>query len=135
QFRPSKFRQWAKALQTTAGSTLKSRTRNFPFEAASFFTAVGALQMYDLLFHADKNPMVISQFLEAQKDPLTYVSFASFVAANGLTTDPLMEVIESRRLRYFLPYFGMSMGLMASNITHDLARSPTLHACSKAMLS
>lgn len=134
-FRPSKFRQWYEATRGGAKETLKAKVRQFPFEAMAFFSAIGAINAYDLVFHHDRNPMIMSQFAEGQQDLLTHVSFMAFMAANGLTADPLTEVTRSKALHYFIPYFGMSMGMMASNVVHDLAGSKTLRACAGALLN
>lgn len=134
EFRPSKVRQWLKTTKANAGPILISKVRHFPFEAAAFFTAIGAINMYDLVFHYQHNPVIMKQFAESQMDPVTHVSFMAFMAANGMTSEPLQEVIRSPRLHYFLPYFGMSMGMMASNVVHDVWGSKMLRACAKSMV-
>ncbi|MBX3016991.1 MAG: hypothetical protein KF767_03810 [Bdellovibrionaceae bacterium] len=135
EFRPSKVRQWLKTMKSNSGSILTSKVRHFPFEAAAFFTAIGAINMYDLIFHYQHNPVIMKQFGESQMDPVTHVSFMAFMAANGMTSEPLQEVMRNPRLHYFLPYFGMSMGMMASNIVHDVWASKMLRACAKSMFS
>lgn len=135
QFRPSKFRQWSKTLQATSGGIMKSKMLRFPYEALAFFSAIGAINMYDLIFHYQNNPVIMNQFIESQKDPLTHASFMAFMAVNGLAAEPLQEVIQNRKMHYFLPYFGMSMGMMASNVVHDLASAHSLQACAGAMLT
>lgn len=132
-FRPSKLRQWTSTLRSNAGGIMGSKFKHFPFEAMSFFSAIGAINMYDLVFHYQDNPLVMSQFLSGQTDPVTHVGFLAFMAMNGLTAEPLQEVIRSRRLNYFIPYFGMSMGMMASNIVHDVAQSKVLRACARSL--
>lgn len=135
EFRPSKVRQWLKTMQSNSGAILASKVRHFPFEATAFFTAIGAINMYDLVFHYQHNPVIMKQFGESQLDPVTHVSFMAFMAANGMTSEPLQEVIRNPRLHYFLPYFGMSMGMMASNIVHDIWGSKMLRACAKSLMS
>lgn len=134
QFRPSKVRQFLKTMKANSGSILVSKVRHFPFEATAFFTAIAAINVYDLVFHYQHNPVIMQQFGESQMDPVTHVSFMAFMAANGMTAEPLQEVMRNPRLHYFLPYFGMSMGMMASNIVHDVWASKMLRACAKALL-
>jgi hypothetical protein len=133
-FRPSKMRQWMKTMKANSGPILASKVRHFPYEATAFFTAIGAINMYDLVFHHQNNPVIMKQFAESQLDPVTHVSFMAFMAANGMTAEPLQEVIRNPRLHYFIPYFGMSMGMMASNVVHDVWGSTMLRKCAKALI-
>lgn len=134
QFRPSKFTQWYKSAAANAGPIAAAKIRQFPFEAMAFYSAIGAMNVYDLIFHYADNPAIIEQFYESQKDPMGHVSFYAFMAANGITAEPLQEVIRNRKLHHFLPYFGMSTGMMASNVVSDLWNSQSLRTCAKSWL-
>lgn len=134
-FRPSKIRQWSESLKNNSGKIVLSRAKHFPVEASSFFVALGALTVYDLIFNYSSNPLVAEQFLQAQKDPVTHLSFLAFMAANGLAVEPLMELVEKPWLRGYLPYMGMAVGMAASHIVHGVAHSELLKSCSKSLLS
>lgn len=134
-FRPSKFREWASKVRTNSGRTALSKTKHFPMEATSFFVAIGALTVYDLIFNYSANPLVAEQFLESQKDPVTHISFLAFMQANGLAVEPLMEMVEKPWLRKYIPYMGMAIGMAASQMVHGVAHSELLKSCSKSLLS
>lgn len=134
-FRPSKIRQWSDSLKNNSGKIMLSRAKHFPVEASSFFVALGALTVYDLIFNYSSNPLVAEQFLQAQKDPVTHLSFLAFMVANGLAVEPLMELVEKPWLRGYLPYMGMAVGMAASHIVHGVAHSELLKSCSKSLLS
>jgi hypothetical protein len=40
-----------------------------------------------------------------------------------------MMVVENKTFRYFIPYLGMTVGLMASNIVHEIGHFPHLTEC------
>lgn len=129
QFKPSKVREWASKVKTNAGKIALAKVKHFPMEATSFFVAIGALTVYDLIFNYHANPLAAEQFLESQKDPVSHVAFLAFMQANGLAIEPLMEMVEKPWLRKYLPYLGMSIGMAASQMVHGVGHSELLKAC------
>lgn len=102
----------------------------FPAEAFSFFVALGAMNVYKLIFNYSDNPAVISQFLESQKDPVGQLGFLAFMIANHGTSAALMTMLDTKsNLRTLIPYLGMSAGMMASNIVAEISHFPELAAC------
>lgn len=134
-YRPSKFREWANKVKTNGGKIALAKARHFPMEASSFFVAIGALTVYDLVFNYHSNPLVAEQFLESQKDPISHVAFLAFMQANGLAVEPLMELVEKPWLRKYIPYLGMAVGMAASQMVHGVAHSELLKACAFSLKS
>lgn len=134
-FRPSKFREWGNKLKTNSGAIALAKAKHFPIEATSFFVAIGALTVYDLIFNYASNPLVAQQFLESQKDPITHISFLAFMQANGLAVEPLMEMVEKPWLRKYIPYMGMAVGMAASQLVHGVGHSELLKSCASSLLS
>lgn len=110
---------------------LGSTIMRFPMEAFSFFLAIGAVTSAQLIFDYSNNPVAMEQHLEAQKDPIGHIGFLAFMIANGVVSEPLMAAMESKRLRHFVPYMGMSVGMIASNIVHEVGHFPYLLQCAK----
>jgi hypothetical protein len=129
EFRPSKIQSYFHILKTQSPHILKNKIKQFPMEAFSFFVAIGAVTTSELIFNFSKNPVAMSQFLQSQADPVGQLGFAAFIMANGVTSEPLMMVTQSPTLRYFIPYLGMSVGMMASNIVHEIGHFPHLWEC------
>ncbi|GIL18197.1 MAG: hypothetical protein BroJett040_19480 [Oligoflexia bacterium] len=135
EFQPSKIRQWANFIKQNKTKIAITQMKHFPIEAFSFFVALGALAAKDVIFNYSDNPAVVDQFLVSQKDPIGQVAFAAFMMANGYTAQPLMAVVESPRLRGFIPYLGMSVGMFASNIVHEIAHIASMKKCASDLQS
>ncbi len=128
-FAPSKLNQYLHHLKTKSGSITVHKLKAFPYEAFSFFAAIGAITSAELIFNYNKNPLAMDQFLTQQADPVGQVGFAAFIVANGLAAEPLMMVTTNPTLRTFIPYMGMSVGMIASNIVHEIGHFPHLTEC------
>ncbi|MES3037926.1 MAG: hypothetical protein V4736_08470, partial [Bdellovibrionota bacterium] len=112
--------------------------KKFPMDAASFFIAIGAMTTFDLLTNYNDNPVAYDQFLDGQKDPVGMLSFYAFMVANGVTNRAIQDLLGDKRnkqFRHFLPYFGMSMGMTASNMVHEIYHFPHLKDCAKALVT
>lgn len=113
----------------SAAQIFGNTAMRFPTESFLFLVANGALVAKDLVFNYQNNPMAAEQLLDAQLHPITHISFAAFMLANGYATAPLMTLIKSPRLRMFIPYLGMTVGFTASNITHELGNALDVEKC------
>jgi hypothetical protein len=129
EFRPSKVQEYLYHLRTKSPHIVKTKLKAFPVEAFAFFFAIGAVTSSELVFNYAKNPVAMDQFIDMQMDPIGQIAFAAFIVANGLAAEPLMMVIQNKTLRYFVPYLGMTAGLMASNIVHEVGHFPHLTEC------
>ena len=134
-FRPSKLRQYFQVLKESGGKAAldKIKLANLAPEIFAFFAALGALSVKDVIFNYNDDPLAIQHFLKGQADPVGQIGFASFMMANGVAAEPLMAVVESKAARFAIPYFGMSIGMVASNITNEVLRFPGLMECSAAI--
>ncbi|MFN7728656.1 MAG: hypothetical protein ACK5P7_05835 [Bdellovibrio sp.] len=129
EFMPSKLSRYFSYLGQNSGKIAKHKIKDFPFEAFTFFVAIGAITTGELIFNYNQNPVAMDQFLTSQKDPVAQMGFAAFMVANGLTSEPLMAVAQTKGAKYFIPYLGMSVGMIASNIVHEIGHFPGLKEC------
>ncbi len=111
----------------------------FPMETFSFFVSLGAIVTYDLMQNAAANPMGYQQLIDSQLDPVGQLGFFAFMLANGAATQPFMQMIQqgklNPRLTPFVTYGGMSIGMVASNIVHEIGHWPGLGQCAKELWS
>lgn len=110
-------------------------------ETFSFTLALGGIKVSELFMRYSANPMALEEIVDSLKDPIGHISFYSFMAANGFTTDFLNEKVfnnsaSGKAMRKIfgstLPYLSMTAGSMTSHIVGD-----TLHlmqACNKHIL-
>jgi hypothetical protein len=122
EFKPSKLEAYFNQLKKTKAEfkTGAFYFKKFPLEVMKFFVALGALAAKDLIFNYNSNPLVVSQFVQNQENPVGQLGFLAFMMANGIAAEPLMAALQSSRLRMFIPYFGMSIGMTANNIIGEL---------------
>lgn len=133
QFAPTKIRAYFNELKSTAGSIASHKLMEFPLEAMTFFVALGALSTKDLILNYNTNPAALDQLLKSQADPIGQLGFMAFMQANGFVSQPLMAIGTSARTRVFIPYLGMTAGMMASNIVHEVAHVPGLMKCAASV--
>lgn len=134
EYAPSKVRanlnaQALKSKLATAGKVTGDAILRFPEEATAFFFAIGAVTYGQMALDYNANPIAISQYLNSQKDPIAHVAFLNFMVANGLASHAMMQAFTNPSFRPFIPYLGMSIGMTASNITHELAYIPHIKEC------
>lgn len=137
-YKPSNIRkdlaqalQKAKQTGSSAMAIAGHKLMEFPEEAFAFFLALTALAYAQVIFNYKDNPVHVYHFMQSQKDPVTHVGFAAFMVANGWVSAPLMQIVQNPNLKTFIPYLGMSMGMTASNIVHEVGHFPGLMACAK----
>ncbi|MGZ5278709.1 MAG: hypothetical protein ACXWC9_02130 [Pseudobdellovibrionaceae bacterium] len=112
---------------------------DFPIEAFAFFLALGALNYTQLYFDFAENPISMEQHLHAHdartaEGRIGFVSFFAFMGANRVTDHMLRTHLKpNSKLRAFVPYMGMSVGFMASNIVHEIHNFGELKKCVRAL--
>jgi hypothetical protein len=94
--------------------------KEFPIQSLTFFAAMGAVYYGQLLSSSIGNPNIIEQQLESQTDPVTHFSFAAFMLANGLSTEPLMHNYAHSWTHFSIPYVGLMAGMTASQVTSEI---------------
>ena len=127
--KPSKILASLKAMPKAAGQITLNQLKRFPFEAFTFFIALGAVSTQDLVFNYDKNPSAYDDLLTGQKDPLSQLSFAAFMVGNGLAAQPLASLANSPKMRFFIGSLGMTVGMTASKIVSEIGHFPGLREC------
>lgn len=121
------------------GRIMKEKLFTFPKESLGFLISLGGVMTYQLMFNEAHNPMAYQQLVQAQTDPVGQLAFYAFMVANGVVTEPLMTAMQNGKLNprfgKYIPFFGMGVGSVASNIVHELGHAPNLMQCAKTMLT
>ncbi len=126
----SQFGNSAMAFSKTGALLTVETLKRFPMEAFTFFLAIGTLNVQHLIFNYGDNPVLLQQHIESQKDPYSQLGFAAFMLANSWATAPLQAMLEpGSKLTPFIPYMGMTVGMMASNIVGELAHFSETKKC------
>lgn len=115
------------------------KLKRFPIESFGFFIAIGAIQTAQLAFNEAQNPLAYEHHIEHSTDPIGMLGFYSFMLANGAVAEPLMSMVKdgrlNKRIRPYVNFMGMSAGMVASNIVHELGHWPGLWQCAKDTLA
>jgi hypothetical protein len=91
-------------------------------ETLSFFVALGTIQYAKMIFDPGMNPLGTYQQAESQLHPITHISFAAFMYANGAIVPILQSILKPTNfLHKYISYMGMSAGLLASDTTHEIS--------------
>jgi hypothetical protein len=138
---PKELAKKLRAGMAGAGRIVSQQTLRFPNEAFKFFLAIGAVNAAQLIFDYSTNPVLMEQHLDAQKDPIGHIGFYGFLISAGLISEPLLAMINeagksgqispilSHRLSLFIPYLSMTVGMMASNVIHEVGHFPHFKEC------
>jgi hypothetical protein len=133
QFGPRVLSETIKKAAVGTGNIMIKKMARFPVESLGFFIALGGVMTYDLIFKSAQNPTGYKQLIDSQMDPLGQFAFYSFMVANGLVSEPMMAMVQKGKwngsLRHFIPYLGMSVGMTASHLVHELGTAEDLHKC------
>jgi len=132
-------KSWGGRFKDSFGRPFSTKMHGFPAQSALFGVAIGAVMVTKLMTDYSENPAAFLQYIESLDDPMTHISFYSFIAASGFTQDYLKTKLGGmngsktvRSMRAAIPYIGMSAGLIVSNLTHEV--SSLLSACTDSML-
>lgn len=134
KFRPSKIRELMVRQSTAVSRLALVKMGQFVPEALSFAFIIGGITAYELFNHYSENPQSLEQYVNGQTDPFSNLSFYLFLYASGMATEPILEIFRNRALHMFLPYFGMSAGMMAQHVTNDFFATPQMSDCAKKSL-
>lgn len=119
---------------------VKEMTMNFPMEAIQFYSVIGAFAIYDCTVHYQNNPSACMDFFGSLGEPLTYISFYSFLLASHTTNRIGMVLGKSKILtksgfasRFLWGQMGLASGSFVSGFIDELARDPNLSIITKLM--
>jgi hypothetical protein len=133
QFGPRALSQTFKNAAVGTGAIMIKKLQRFPVESLGFFVALGAVMTFNMTFAPAHNPAGYQQLVDSQMDPLGQFAFYSFMVANGMVSEPMMAMVQNgkwnQNMRHFIPYLGMSVGMTASHIVHELGHAKELHQC------
>jgi hypothetical protein len=124
----------AKALSFAGHELLQ-----FPLQSFGFFLAIGATVAEQAIFNDADDPVAFEHFFNSQVDPVGQFAFYTFMLANSGASQPLLSMIQNGklnpRLAPFIPYLGMSLGMIASNITSEAGHSKGFKACAAEVIT
>jgi hypothetical protein len=109
--------------------------KQFPLEAFTFFVALGALSKGQLMMNFADNPVSFDQNLGAHdfrtaEGRLGYMGFLAFMLGARNTEHILKTLLSSKsRMLRFVPYIGMSVGLIMSNVVHEAGNIEEVKKC------
>lgn len=130
-----------KRLYSAVSRPINTQLHGFPTQSALFAVAIGAVMMSKLMTDYAANPAALQQHLDSLDDPLAHIAFYSFMAANGLVGDflaakwggPGMGGVSAQKFRQAsIPYIGMTAGMLASNLTHEVGN--LMSVCSDRLM-
>jgi|GEM_PF-4351121 len=128
-------------LYSAVSRPINTQLHGFPTQSALFAIAIGAVMMSKLMTDYAANPAALQQHLDSLDDPLAHIAFYSFMAANGLVGDfltskwggPGMGGVSAQKFRQAsIPYIGMTAGMLASNLTHEVGN--LISVCSDKLM-
>jgi hypothetical protein len=128
-------------LYSAVSRPINTQLHGFPTQSALFAIAIGAVMMSKMVTDYAANPAALQQHLDSLDDPLAHIAFYSFMAANGLVGDfltakwggPGMAGVSAQKFRQAaIPYIGMTAGMLASNLTHEVGN--LISVCSDKLM-
>lgn len=128
-------------LYSMVSRPINTQLHGFPTQSALFAIAIGAVMASKLMTDYAANPAALQQHLDSLDDPLAHIAFYSFMAANGLVGDfltsrwggPGMGGVSAQKFRQAsIPYIGMTAGMLASNLTHEVGN--LISVCSDKLM-
>lgn len=132
-------KNWNGRVKDSFARPLSTKMHGFPAQSGLFTVAIGAVMITKMMTDYSGNPAAFLQHLESIDDPMTHISFYSFMAASGFTQDYLKTKVGGlsgsksvKTFRAAIPYIGMSAGLITSNIVHEV--SALLSTCADHLL-
>lgn len=118
------------AIKPSLIRQLSHQTLHLTSTTFTFFAALGALSVVELITQYENNPVVINQFIASQSDPVGQLALAAFVLSQGWTHSTLERLTQHSKLHSFIPYLGMTVGLVASQIVVETSSFlPELKMC------
>lgn len=108
-----------------------STSKRFPMETFTFFVAAGAVTYNTMWIKSGGDPLAMEKHILSLKDPISHISFYTFMQANGFYTNfhtsrlasaSMDPVIRNQMLRR-ISYQGLAVGSLASSIVSDVGMS------------
>ncbi len=117
------------------GEITMGAVKQFPMEAFTFFVALGALSKGQLMMSFADNPASFEQHLNAHdfrtaEGRMGYMGFLAFMQGSRHTENVLRTIWGANgRLGPFIPYIGMSIGFLMSNVIHEAGNIEEVKKC------
>lgn len=118
-----------------------STTKRFPMETFTFFVAAGAVTYNTMWIKSAGDPLAMEKHILSLKDPISHISFYTFMQANGFYNNFHMNklgitsmdpVTRSQMIRR-ISYQGLAVGSLASSIVADVGMS--IQMCAQQWLN
>ena len=123
---PNNFRNLAKQTLNSVSHGFNHTIHRFPMEAAGFYTALGAIAVYNCAIEVKNNPMACSEFGQELKNPISYFSFFLFMTTNHSVSHFLNTGGQSLIPRALIGYLGMAAGSFVSSLSHEFLVDPNI---------
>jgi hypothetical protein len=78
------------------------------------------------------DPLAYERFIDSLKDPAAHVGFAAFMATNHELSFYLSQIMNGKISRHFIPYIGMSAGMIVSSAINEMWHDKDVHRCAKS---
>ncbi len=121
-------------VKSAGVAALSHSFKSLPTESAIFFMAMGAVVAGQLITNYSQNPLGMQQHIDQQLSPVGAVSFFTFMAAQGMTSNFLSLYLTNPNYARFIPYLGMTVGAFAQSYLSQVLSDPNVLACGKVMM-
>ena len=130
----NEFKQFqVHAKSETMRQSFVNKTVHFVPETLTFFVAVGAVTFNTMWIKSHGDPLAMEKHIMSLKDPISHISFYSFMQANGFYVNfhtnrigsnmAAMDPFTRNAMLKRLSYQGLAVGSLASSIVSDLGQS------------
>ena len=113
----NKFKDFFRDAKDSAFYGVSHTTRHLPLEALGFYSAIGALALYECAIAVKSNPTACSEFGQMLEDPISHFSFFVFMSTNHSVSHFLNTGGRSFIPRSAIGYIGMAAGSFISSLT------------------
>lgn len=120
---------WKKHAKGVAAGAVE-----FGRQSTFFNIPIGAIALFELGMEYSKDPLAFERFLQSLGDPVAHASFAAFMVTNHALTHQLQGVMNGTISRHFLPYIGMSAGLMVSSSFGEMFHDKDIRNCVRGFM-
>lgn len=117
--------------RTSYGDSFKATTLRFAPDSMAFFFAIGAVTFNNMWLDSAGDPLAMERHILSLKDPVSHLSFYTFMQANGFYTNfhlnklagKSIDQVTHMQMMRRLNYQGMAVGSFASSVVADLGSS------------
>lgn len=131
--------EWTRVddLQQDKPSNLRRRNLGaglieFGKQSTYFNIPMFFIVLAELGYQYPHDPLAYERFIDSLKDPAAHVGFAAFMATNHELSFYLSQIMKGKISRHFIPYIGMSAGMIVSSVINEMWHDKDVHRCAKS---